>query len=147
MSRCSYFLWCFLGGWFGVSALSLVGLPLPRWRGGFLARLRLVVALCSLAFWSSAPWMVAFWRVCVCCPLGPALPVARQPPGSRLLVFGSVCVLPPAYRRDDLNCSCIASSFSLLTEIFRADLFVLSERLQCLISTYDQKRIQVAVQL
>jgi hypothetical protein len=27
----------------------------------------------------------------------------------------------------------------LLTEIFRADLFVLSERLQCLISTYDQR--------
>ena len=99
-------------------AAGLVSL-LSRWlvfrslggAGGFLACLRLVVAFCSLAFWSSAPWMVAFWRVCVCCPLGPALPVARQPPGSRLLVFGSMSVLPPAYRRDDLNCSCIASSF------------------------------------
>ena len=66
---CCYLLWFCPGGWVGVAAPSA---------GLF-----------------SAPWLVrdAFWWGVVG---GLALAVARQPPGSRLLLPGSVWVLPPA---------------------------------------------------
>ena len=65
---CCFLLWFCPGGWGGVAALLLVGLPLLGWRGGLSGG---------------------------CAVRGLALAVVRQPPGARLLVSGSVCVLPP----------------------------------------------------